>query len=444
MSINEPLLVITKSSNFCTLLAFILNKKKIINDPVYGFISIPSELIFDLIQHPYLQRLRYIKQLGMTHLVYPGALHTRFHHAIGAMHLMGIALETLKSKGHAISAQEEEAAQIAILLHDIGHGPFSHALEHTIVEGISHEYITSLLMEKLNREFGGRLEIALAIFQNSYPKKFLNQLVSGQVDLDRMDYLNRDSYFTGVSEGVIGFDRIIKMMEIIDGELVIEEKGIYSIEKFLIARRLMYWQVYLHKTVVAAEQLLTKILERAKELSLAGKVLFSTPSFAHFLVNAVTKSDFIANELHLAHFAKLDDHDVFTAIKAWTEADDFILSTLCQHLVSRNMYRVEISINPPPVKRIDQLAAWAQAKFGTDEDDISYWVFTDTIKNKTYQTGNGNIKILMKNGSLMDIATASDNLSLGALTKTVEKYILCYLKDIIPSGHSSAMKIGYE
>lgn len=431
MSINEPLLVITKSSNFCTLLAFILNKKKIINDPVYGFISIPSELIFDLIQHPYLQRLRYIKQLGMTHLVYPGALHTRFHHAIGAMHLMGIALETLKSKGHAISAQEEEAAQIAILLHDIGHGPFSHALEHTIVEGISHEYITTLLMEKLNKEFAGRLEMALAIFQNSYPKKFLNQLVSGQVDLDRMDYLNRDSYFTGVSEGVIGFDRIIKMMEIVDGELVIEEKGIYSIEKFLIARRLMYWQVYLHKTVVAAEQLLTKILERAKELSLAGKVFFSTPSFAHFLVNAVTKKDFIADERHLAYFAKLDDHDVFTAIKAWTEADDFILSTLCKHLVSRNLYRVEISIDPPPVQRIDQLAAWAKAKFGTDEDDISYWVFTDTIKNKTYQTGNGNIKILMKNGSLKDIATASDNLSLGALTKTVEKYILCYLKDII-------------
>lgn len=437
MSINEPVFGVTKISNFCTLSAFILNKKKIINDPVYGFITIPSELIFDLIQHPYVQRLRYIKQLGMTHLVYPGALHTRFHHAIGAMHLMGMAMETLKSKGHFISSEEEEAVCIATLLHDIGHGPFSHALEHTIVEGISHEYITSLLMDKLNQEFGGGLKMALDIFKKTYYKKFLNQLVAGQLDIDRMDYLNRDSFFTGVSEGVIGFDRIIKMMEVFDDELVIEEKGIYSIEKFLIARRLMYWQVYLHKTVVAAEQLLTKILERAKELSLRGKVLFATPSFAHFLIHPVTKNDFTTNSIHLDHFSKLDDHDVFTSIKVWTQDDDFILSTLCQHLISRNLYRVEITNEPPASYQIDQLAQWAQTKFGTDEDDTSYWVFTDTIKNKTYQTGNGNIKILMKDGSLKDIATASDNSNLGALTKTVEKYILCYLKDILPTPCSS-------
>ena len=409
-----------------------MNKKKIINDPVYGFITIPSELIFDLIQHPYVQRMRYIKQLGMTHLVYPGALHTRFHHAIGAMHLMGMALETLKSKGHAISYEEEEAALIAILLHDIGHGPFSHALEHTIVEGVSHECITSLLIHNLNQEFDGRLKTALEIFNKNYHKKFLNQLVSGQLDIDRMDYLNRDSFFTGVSEGVIGFDRIIKMLDIVDEDLVIEEKGIYSIEKFLIARRLMYWQVYLHKTVIAAEQLLIKILERAKELSLTGRELFATPCFAHFLTHSITKTDFTTNPIHLDQFSELDDHDIFTSIKVWTQDDDLILSTLCQHLVARNLYRVEISNTPPSIHKINQLAQWALAKFDIEEDDASYFVFTDTIKNRTYQTGEGNIKILMKDGTVKDIAVASDNSNLEALTKSVEKYILCYLKEIPP------------
>lgn len=407
-----------------------MNKKKIINDPVYGFISIPSELIFDLIQHRYFQRMRYIKQLGMTHLVYPGALHTRFHHAIGAMHLMGMAIETLRGKGHYISSEEEEAAHVAILLHDIGHGPFSHALEHTIVEGISHETITSLLMDKLNQEFDGRLEMALAIFNKSHPKTFLHQLVSGQLDTDRMDYLNRDSFFTGVSEGVIGFDRIIKMLDIVNDELVVEEKGIYSIEKFLIARRLMYWQVYLHKTVIAAEQLLIKILERAKELSTQRRKLFATPSFAHFLTEAVTKRDFITEPIHLEQFSKLDDHDIFTSIKVWTQDEDFILSTLCQQLINRNLYRVEISNEPPSSNQINKLSQWIKASFDIEEDDISYFVFTDTIKNKTYQTGDGDIKILTKNGIVKDITTASDNSNLGALTKTVEKYILCYLKEI--------------
>lgn len=409
-----------------------MNKKKIINDPVYGFITIPSELIFDLIQHPYVQRMRYIKQLGMTHLVYPGALHTRFHHAIGAMHLMGMALETLKNKGHVISYEEEEAALIAILLHDIGHGPFSHALEHTIVEGVSHEYITSLLIYKLDQEFDGKLKTALEIFNKNYHKQFLNQLVSGQLDIDRMDYLNRDSFFTGVSEGVIGFDRIIKMLDVVDDDLVIEEKGIYSIEKFLIARRLMYWQVYLHKTVIAAEQLLIKILERAKELSLSGKELFATPCLAHFLTNSITKADFITNPIHLDHFSQLDDHDIFTSIKVWTQDDDFILSTLCKHLVARNLYRVEISNTPPSIHKMNQLAQSAQSTFEIEEDDASYFVFTDTIKNRTYQTGKGNIKILMKDGTVKDIAVASDNSNLEALTKSVEKYILCYLKEIPP------------
>ena len=287
-----------------------MNKKKIINDPVYGFISIPSALIYDLISHPYFQRLRYIKQLGMTHLVYRAALHTRFHHAIGAMHLMSLALEVLRNKGHHISSEEEEAATIAILLHDIGHGPFSHALEHTLVNGIMHEDISMLMMDKLNEEFEGRLTPAITIFKGKYHRNFFCQLISSQLDLDRMDYLNRDSFFTGVSEGVISFDRIIKMFNVVDDQLVIEEKGIYSIEKFLIARRLMYWQVYLHKTVIAAEQLLVKILERAKELASNGEILFATPALQHFLQNDITERNFFEDDNHLLQFSKLDDQDI--------------------------------------------------------------------------------------------------------------------------------------
>ncbi len=408
----------------------ILNKKKIINDPVYGFISIPSELVFDLIQHPYVQRLRYIKQLGMTHLVYPGALHTRFHHAIGAMHLMGMAVETLRSKGHSISKEEEEAVSIAILLHDIGHGPFSHALEHTIVDGISHEQISQLLMDNLNRQFDGKLEMALAVFNKKYPKKFLHQLVSGQLDIDRMDYLNRDSFFTGVSEGVISFDRIIKMIDVKNDQLVVEEKGIYSIENFLIARRLMYWQVYLHKTVIAAEQMLVKILERAKELSSAGKNLFATPCFAHFLNNSISCQDFRQNPEHLEKFSKLDDNDIFTSIKVWANDDDLILSTLCRHLISRNLYQVEITNDPPSLSKINDLADKASDEFEIEEDDTSYFVFTDTIKNNAYHIGDGSIQILMKDGTIQDITMASDNSNLEALAQTVKKYILCYLKEL--------------
>jgi HD superfamily phosphohydrolase len=407
-----------------------LNKKKIINDPVYGFITIPSDLVFDLIQHPYVQRLRYIKQLGMTHLVYPGALHTRFHHALGAMHLMGFAIETIKSKGQAISFEEEQAVTIAILLHDIGHGPFSHALEHTIVDGVSHEHISTLLMDNLNREFGGKLELALEIFNNRYHKKFLHQLVSGQLDLDRMDYLNRDSFFTGVSEGVISFDRIIKMLDVVDDQLVIEEKGIYSIEKFLIARRLMYWQVYLHKTVIAAEQMLVKILERAKELSQEGRNLFASPCFSYFLKNSISMQDFKNNPLNIERFTKLDDNDIFTSIKVWVNDEDLILSTLCSHLISRNLYQVEITNEPPSIERINDLAEKVTDEYEISDDDTSYFVFTDTIKNKAYSVGDGSIKILMKDGSIQDIAKASDNSNLEALARTVQKYILCYLKEL--------------
>ncbi|MDP3467150.1 MAG: HD domain-containing protein [Daejeonella sp.] len=407
-----------------------MNKKKIINDPVYGFITIPSELVYDLIQHPYVQRLRYIKQLGMTHLVYPGALHTRFHHALGAMHLMSLAVETIKSKGQAISYEEEEAVMIAILLHDIGHGPYSHALEHTIVDGVSHEHITALLMNNLNREFDGKLSMALEIFNNRYSKTFLHQLVSGQLDIDRLDYLNRDSFFTGVSEGVISFDRIIKMLDVYDDQLVVEEKGIYSIEKFLIARRLMYWQVYLHKTVIAAEQMLVKILERAKELSFEGRNLFASPCFSYFLKNSVSREEFRNDPRNLERFTKLDDNDIFTSIKVWADDEDLILSTLCKHLISRNLYKVEISNEPPPVEWINDLAERVTVEFEVSDDDTSYFVFTDTIRNNAYSVGDGSINILMKNGSILDITKASDNSNLEALAKTVQKYILCYVKEI--------------
>lgn len=407
-----------------------MNKKKIINDPVYGFITIPSALIYDLISHPYFQRLRYIKQLGMTHLVYPGALHTRFHHALGAMHLMGLALEVLRNKGHQITAEEEEAATIAILLHDIGHGPFSHALEHTLVNGIKHEDISMLMMDQLNEEFDGRLTQAITIFRGKYHRNFFCQLISGQLDLDRMDYLNRDSFFTGVSEGVISFDRIIKMFNVVDDQLVIEEKGIYSIEKFLIARRLMYWQVYLHKTVIAGEQLLVKILERAKELASNGANLFATPALQHFLINDVTALNFFEDETHLAQFAKLDDQDIYAAIKVWASDNDPILSRLCKMLNARKLYKVEISNIAPSEERVAQLAEKTKALLNVDEDDVAYFVFTDTIRNRAYNAGNSNINILMKNNLLVDIAKASDLSNLESLDKTVKKYILCYIKDI--------------
>lgn len=397
---------------------------------MYGFISIPSALIYDLISHPYFQRLRYIKQLGMTHLVYPGALHTRFHHALGAMHLMGLAIEVLRSKGHHISLEEEEAATIAILLHDIGHGPFSHALEHTLITGVMHEDISMLMMDQLNEEFDGKLTTAIHIFRGNYPRRFFCQLISGQLDLDRMDYLNRDSFFTGVSEGVISFDRIIKMFNVVDDQLVIEEKGIYSIEKFLIARRLMYWQVYLHKTVIAGEQLLVKILERAKELASGGVELFATPALQHFLQNDITELNFFDDEIHLQQFAKLDDQDIYASVKVWADHDDPILSRLCQMLNARKLYKVEISNAEPAPERIAALADKTMLALHVDEDDVAYFVFTDTIRNRAYNAGNSNINILMKNNELVDIAKASDLSNLESLDKTVKKHILCYVRGI--------------
>ncbi len=408
-----------------------MNKKKIINDPVYGFITIPSELVFDLIEHPYFQRLRYIKQLGMTHLVYPGALHTRFHHALGAMHLMRTAIETLCNKGQDITAEEQEAVTVAILLHDVGHGPFSHALEQTIVQGISHEDISTAMMDRLNRDLNGRLQTAIAIFNDTYPKRFLHQLVSSQLDMDRMDYLNRDSFFTGVSEGVISSERIIKMLNVVDDHIVVEEKGIYSIENFLISRRLMYWQVYLHKTVIAAEQLLGKVLKRARELALKGMPLFATPALSHFLVNTINKAAFIADETNLDIFSKLDDADIMSAIKVWAGCDDIILATLCQNLIDRKLYQVDISNKPIPQHQTDALVKQAMAIYRISADEAAYFVFTDTIRNNAYRAGDGNIRILMKDNTIKDIAEASDHGSLGTLTKTVRKYIFCYTKNLL-------------
>ncbi|MDB5115602.1 MAG: hypothetical protein JWQ79_1094 [Mucilaginibacter sp.] len=410
--------------------AYVLNKKKIINDPVYGFISIPTELVFDLIEHPYFQRLRYIKQLGMTHLVYPGALHTRFHHALGAMHLMKLTIETLRSKGQAISADEEEAVTIAILLHDIGHGPFSHALENTIVKGISHEDISILLMDKLNEQFDGKLTMAISIFKDTYSRRFLHQLVSSQLDMDRLDYLNRDSFFTGVSEGVISSERIIKMLNVKDDHIVIEEKGIYSVEKFIIARRLMYWQVYLHKTVIAAEQLLVKILERSRELVLAGEKLFATPALNHFLTNTLSREEFIKEE-HLEIFTRLDDTDILSAVKVWALNNDFVLAKLCNDFVHRKLFHVDITNEPTDKQLVTDLTEGAIEKYGITQKEARYFVFTETITNNAYKVGDGNIGILMKDGTVKDIAAASDNSNLEALAKTVKKYILCYSKDLV-------------
>jgi HD superfamily phosphohydrolase len=408
-----------------------LNKKKIINDPVYGFISIPTELVFDLIEHPYFQRLRYIKQLGMTHLVYPGALHSRFHHALGAMHLMSLALKTLSDKGQSLSSQEEEAVMIAILLHDIGHGPFSHALEKHIVQGIDHEDISTLLMTRLNSVFKGRLTMAIEIFNNRYHKKFLHQLVSSQLDMDRLDYLNRDSFYTGVSEGVISSERIIKMLNVVDDAMVVEEKGIYSIEKFLVARRLMYWQVYLHKTVTSGEQMLGKILKRARQLSLKGEQLFSTPALNHFLQKNISKEQFINEDHHIETFTCLDDTDIMAAAKVWTRHTDKVLALLCENFIQRKLYHVDITNAKPDAAKVEELRQIAMKKYDLCFEDAGYFVFTDIISNNAYKVGDANIKILMKGGTISDITTASDNSNLEALAKTVEKYIFCYTKDLI-------------
>lgn len=401
------------------------NKKKIFNDPVYGFISVPYELILDIIDHPYFQRLRRIKQLGLSHLVYPGALHTRFHHVLGCTNLMQQAIETLRSKGHEITENEAMGVTLAILLHDIGHGPYSHALEHSIAKGVHHEELSLIFMERLNKEFNGQLDTAIEIFTNNYPKKFLHQLVSSQLDMDRLDYLKRDSFYTGVSEGVVSNQRIIKMLDIVNDELVIQEKGIYSIEKFIVARRLMYWQVYLHKTVISAEFLLVRTLERAKELAKQGVELFSSPAFRLFLYSDVTKEDFKKEEV-LTAFSQLDDYDVLGAIKVWTQHDDKILSLLSSMITDRKLLKVSIQKEAYKKEELDQYKKRIAEQLSISYEEASYFVFTDVIENNAYNADSDSINILYKSGKVLDITEASDNFNIQALTKPVKKYFLCY------------------
>lgn len=402
------------------------NKKKIFNDPVYGFISIPNDFIFDLIEHPYMQRLRRIRQLGMSHLVYPGALHTRFHHVLGAMHLMNLAIQVIRRKGHEITPEEEEGVLAAILLHDIGHGPFSHALEHDIVNGVSHERISDYFMERLEDEFGEKLNLARKIFANTYHKSFLYQLVSSQLDMDRMDYLNRDSFYTGVSEGIIGSDRIIEMLNVYDNQLVLEEKGIYSVEKFITSRRLMYWQVYLHKTVVSAEYLLINTLKRAKQLSTEGMELFASPALSYFLKNNITDHDFETNSKVLDTFALLDDYDIMGAIKVWQFSDDKVLADLARRLIDRKLFKIKISKEPFTEKEITAKKEETAQKLGIPMKDMNYYVYSSHLVNNAYNQEKQSINLLMKNGKVMDLSNASDNLNISALSHPVEKYFICY------------------
>lgn len=404
-----------------------INKRKIFNDPIYGFIAIQHEIILDLINHPWFQRLRRIKQLGMSHLVYPGALHTRFHHAMGAMHLITEAIEVIRSKGHDITDEEAEAVSIAILLHDIGHGPFSHALEHSIVDGIHHEEMSLLIMNKLNNEFNGKLTLAIKIFTNKYKKKFLHQLVSSQLDMDRLDYLKRDSFFTGVSEGVVSSDRILKMLSVHKDELVIEEKGIYSIEKFIVARRLMYWQVYLHKTVVAGEYMLVNILKRAKFLASKGEKLFCSPALERFLYHSIQHKDF-KNEKILHDFAALDDYDIMGAIKVWASHNDPILARLCTDLVNRKLYRIELSKKPISTKHKSEIKKKILANTKCSPKDIGYFMVENEIKNNAYNPKHDKIKLIFKNKVTKDIAEASDNFNISALSQPVKKKVLAYLR----------------
>ncbi len=400
-------------------------KRKIFNDPVYGFITVPYPIVFDIIEHPFFQRLRRIKQLGLTHLVYPGALHTRFHHTLGAMHLTGLAVEELRAKDYAITDEEAVGVTLAILMHDIGHGPFSHALEHSIVSGVTHEDLSALFMERLNEEFGGKLDVAIAIFNDRYPKRFLHQLVSSQLDMDRLDYLKRDSFFTGVSEGIVGSDRIIKMLHVVNDDLAVESKGIYSIEKFIVARRIMYWQVYLHKTVLSAEYLLIHILKRAKELTEKGEELFATPALRVFLKRKVTREAFENEPELLTRFAELDDFDVLTSVKVWKHHSDPVLAKLSGFMVDRKLLKIKMFSEPIAGSKIDELRKKLAVDWQISETEAAYFVFSDSIANSAYNLKDDRINILFKDGKVKDLTEAADTLSLSVLSKPVEKHFLC-------------------
>lgn len=402
------------------------NKLKIVNDPVYGFIHIPNEFILDLIEHPYFQRLCRISQMGLSYLVYPGARHTRFHHALGCMYLMQQAIQTLRYKQVEITPEEEEGLYIAILLHDIGHGPFSHAMEHSIVEGISHEEISLAFMEELNRQFEGKLSIAIEIFQKKYHKQFMNQLISSQLDMDRLDYLKRDSFYSGVSEGNINSQRIIAMLTVKDDTLIVEEKGIYSIEEFLVARRLMYWQVYLHKTSIGAEFVLIRILARVKELTQQGKKLPMTTALRFFVENHITKETFDRHALHL--FAQLDDYDIISGLKEWQYGDDWVLAKLSQMILNRDLLRVKLYKSPLEKEKVQELLQETAQQLNISEDLAHYFVFTGEISNTAYRKDEQNILIYTKNNKIVDVTKASDQMNLDALSTKVTKYYLCSLK----------------
>ncbi len=410
-----------------------LNKKKIINDPVFGFINIQSELVYDLIEHPIFQRLRRIKQLGLSFLVFPGANHTRFEHALGTVHLIRQAITALKIKGHEITDEEAEAVTVAILLHDIGHAPFSHVLENTLVE-ISHEEISLLLMEELNREFNGRLDLTIKIFKNQYKKKFLHQLVASQLDMDRLDYLSRDSFFTGVTEGQVGIERIIKMLNVVDDQLVVDVKAIYSIEKFLIARRLMYWQVYLHKTVVSAEFLLINVLKRAKELVASGESIFATPTLDIFLKIKFSGNDFknnisVSGKEILNWYTLLDDNDILTSVKEWQNHSDPVLSLLSKSITNRKLFRTKLKTKPVSKAWKEKMLVNISEKITGSTDLAPYFLITGEITNNALNRDSENILILFKNGKVKDIRKASD-INLNALAKTVRKYFACYPKEL--------------
>lgn len=405
-----------------------MNKRKILNDPVYGFITIPDEFIFDLINQPLFQRLNRIRQLGLTYMVYPGAHHTRFHHAIGAMHLMDEAISVLQQKGFEVDEKERQAALVAILLHDIGHGPFSHALEHSLIHGVNHEDISLRLMKMLEEKYGEIMKMSIEIFQNTYFKKFLHQLVSGQLDVDRLDYLMRDSFFTGVSEGIIGTERILKMMCVNNGDLAVEEKGIYSIEKFIMARRLMYWQVYLHKTVVSAETMMINALKRAQELALSGEKLFASPALAYFLENNVEKNDL--NDEVMSKFLLLDDSDIITSIKVWQNHEDKILNQLAFGLVNRQLFRTRLSSEKSILEEKQKIQEKIQEQFLVSEKEAMYFLASGSIENNTYNPDLEKIWISMKDQSRKNITEASDQLDYHTLSKVIKKYYLSYPKAI--------------
>ncbi|WP_238719001.1 HD domain-containing protein [Pelagihabitans pacificus] len=402
-------------------------KLEIFNDPIYGFISIPNPLVYELIGHPYFQRLRRISQMGLSYLVFPGAHHTRFHHALGSMHLMQQAVQLLRFKGVEISKEEEDGLLIAILLHDIGHGPFSHAMEHSIVQGVTHEAISLFFMEALNRQFNGSLTTAIAIFSGKHPKAFLNQLVSSQLDMDRMDYLKRDSFYTGVAEGNINSERLITMLNVVDGELVVEEKGIYSVEKFLMARRFMYWQVYLHKTSLVAEQLLIRTFKRAKELLVSGVDVGCSDTLLYFLEHTVSKTDF--DQEVLERFSRLDDIDIVGALKRWRNHPDFVLSRLCTMLLDRKLLNITLKNRPIDETKLARYFETFKKQHGLGDAETAYFVFSDRIENTAYDRNHQNINILKGNGKLVDVAKASDHLNLKTLSKTVTKYYMCYPKE---------------